>query len=357
MARRRDLPSSIIEDQALASYLLAMTSQGTLRALSQASKRWYSDTFALAPSASRTLATLTRWPQEIDDTSSNESRSVIDSDALQLELAAKRASLVERLRMSCQDEKFGPSVPAPTVSAGGRVSSSSSTWFDQPAFRDRRNSDFEIQGALQRGTPGDVERLLICSSSVTDEGLSKALELHWDGLVRLCIGSGGHGKITGAALYGLRKQKLPKLRYLNLIDIVDLPISEIARKCPNLRSFSFRGRLQDTSGVEALAECPNLETLRLSLEPRIPHLHFVRVFRSCTSLNIIDIHGATDISDQLLGGLMLNTSDLKEFSASHSGGFTSSSGALTPHMVAAFKAHFSQARRIFIENMIIDSLL
>lgn len=73
-------------------------------------------------------------------------------------------------------------------------------------------------------------------------------------------------------------------------------------------------------------------------------------------MKIVDIFSATDVSDQILGCLMLHAPQLEEFFASYAGGY-GVSHILTGHMVAAFKAYYPAAREIYICNLVKDSLI
>jgi len=117
-----------------------------------------------------------------------------------------------------------------------------------------------------------------------------------------------------------------------------------------------RGTLSP-SCVEAVARCRNLNALKLSLDPRIGWAPFIRVFTECRRLSIVDIYTATDVSDQLLGCIMLNLSSLEEFNSSRLGGNIDSSHTLSNCFIEAFKAHFSKSRKIVIDNLVADSIL
>jgi len=84
---------------------------------------------------------------------------------------------------------------------------------------------------------------------------------------------------------------------------------------------------------------------------------FVRVFTECRLLRVVDIYSATDVSDQILGCVMLNLSRLEEFSSSRFGSHVDSSHVLSARLVEAFRAHFSRARKIVIDNIVSASVL
>ncbi|CAE8612845.1 unnamed protein product [Polarella glacialis] len=375
MSQRRELARAVLEDPSLASCLLALTSQGTLRALSQTCRRWSSDAFTLAPGPSRTLSCLSSWPQAVDEAIAG---APSEQELRRQRLKALRDRLVEDLRReSCQvaeelerssgaasrgssDEQAGIAPGSGTTAAD--LTADTCAWFCQPAFRDRHTSDADLVAALQRGTNGDVRRLIICSSQLSNNGLARALETHWAGLTRLCLrnceqSGAGEGKVTGAALASLAFCQRPLLTFLTLIGIPDVPVAKIAGACPGLRVFAMQGRLGESCGLEALAGCPKLEVLRLSLEPRAPSEHFFHIFSCCRQLRILDVYDATCVSDQLLGSLMLHAPGIDDFSGRHHGGSVSSSGALTAQMVAAFRSHYRGAQRIRIDNLVADSLL
>mmetsp|Transcript_131452 Transcript_131452/g.262303 ORF Transcript_131452/g.262303 Transcript_131452/m.262303 type:complete len:105 (-) Transcript_131452:27-341(-) len=103
--------------------------------------------------------------------------------------------------------------------------------------------------------------------------------------------------------------------------------------------------------------CSRLETLKLTLRPKLPPGNFIRTFTACQHLQVLDIYGATDVSDQILGCVMLNMPRLEDFSCSHTGSHLGSFNALSRQLVEAFKAHYPRARRIVIEDAVNDSLL
>jgi len=158
--------------------------------------------------------------------------------------------------------------------------------------------------------------------------------------------------VTGTVLAPLFRCQSPALRRLVLLDVPRVPLASIARGC-RLRTLMLRGSLASES-VEALSHCSELRVLKLALEPKAPQDAFIRVFTSCRELRVVDIYGATDVSDALLGCAMLNLRSLEEFVASHSGG--GFSGALSEPMADAFRLHFADAR-VFIDNLVKNSLL
>ena len=98
------------------------------------------------------------------------------------------------------------------------------------------------------------------------------------------------------------------------------------------------------------------QVLRLCLAPRVVPGPFVRVFTRCTSLRVIDVYHATDISDQLLGCIMLHVEQLEEFYASHRGGQLGCAHILSERMTRAFTEHYSSAT-ISIDNFVEDAVL
>lgn len=344
---------AVLDDRALASHFLSMVSQGTLRALSITCRRWRADAYRLAPDACRLLAQLTqkrRRKREEEPEESDDNASV------------KRRRLLERLRMSCQDqdrpqgvnpEQTGPPIEEPPGEMGP---AGSRPWFRRRRFADTRTTDAELCAALERGAPGDVQRFAVCSSSVTGAGLSRALVGHWAALTEICLGNCGWARgslppVTGMTLRPLLRTPGPStLRSLTLLDVPGVPLGELCVACP-LERLQFRGRLT-TSDVESLSKCSILRTLRLALEPRLVPDAFVSVFTRCRALEVVDVHGATDVSDQLLACLMLHAKELDEFYGQHS-----CSLALSPQLVDGFRSHFHSARCIIIDHVATESVL
>jgi len=184
-----------------------------------------------------------------------------------------------------------------------------------------------------------------------------ALELHWASLTDLCIRNCdlAGAKVTGAALAPVLRCARPRLRGLVLVDVPDLRLAAMVGAC-DFKTLMIRGTLS-VSCVEALSKCRSLETLKLSLKYKLVQDPFIRVFTECRQLRAVDIYGATDVSDQLLGCLMLHVPCLEDFCGSHAGNHLSCSNVLSTRMTEAFTAHFAGARRIFIDNLVRDSLL
>jgi len=471
MAQRRDPARAVLDDRALASLLLGMVSHGTLVALRRTCRRWSSDTYSLAPDASRALARLTTWPAALRDVGADSEQSH------EVRMREWRKQLLENLRMSCQDpEAFDRGA---ATSAGGQDESSGShsgaaghahaacaraghlaDWFRNPVFRDTGTSDTDLGSALERALPGDVRQLFICSSRLSDEGVLRAVGRktqcgdgesagHWPALTDLCIvacsprgnarqarttgtrggadaagsssalaaltskprqreplssatavaplsqtslanlGAVGHGAngdgeepddartgssevdserakssasggLTGSAMEPLTKLAAsgrcrPLLRRLVLVGVPGVPLPALTIGC-DLRMLMLHGPLSG-SCVESIARCRALEIMKLSLEPRVGWAPFVRVFTECRLLRVVDIYSATDVSDQILGCVMLNLSRLEEFSSSRFGSHVDSSHVLSARLVEAFRAHFSRARKIVIDNIVSASVL
>lgn len=340
------------------SCVLEFSQQGALQALSRTCRWWAKEALLLAPAASRTLAQLTTWPSCL----LQERSSALDAAAAERLLEVRRQGIIERIRMGFED----PEVVGTAKKKSWRkaeededdVPLDGSRWFDQAAFRDRRLGESAVSSALNQAGGGDLSQLRLCSSSVCDHGLQRALEVHWDFLTHLCIGSGIGGKVSGAALAPLAARPRPRLQRLILVDVHEVRLDAIARACRNLRSVALRGGLlAPSSSVEALAGLTDLESLRLVLEPRVEQEAFVKVFSRCTRLSVIDIHGATELSDSLLGCLMLHVPGLQSFRGRHSGGVhMGASRALSLGMKNAFSRHFAKAQ-IWIDDISEESFL
>lgn len=231
----------------------------------------------------------------------------------------------------------------------------SSEWMRSAAFRDRNLTDDEFLFALSRAAPGDFQRLLVCSSRLTDKAVKSALAPHWPALVDLCISNCGRfcGKrITGESLAPLLQSPSRALQCLVAIDVPHVPLTSIAACC-NLHTLLLCGGLAEPC-VESLSGCHNLEVLKLTLAPKVVQDPFIRVFKHCHKLRVIDIHGATDVSDQMLACLMLNNACLEDLRGSYAGG--GFSRALNERVLHAFQAHFAGAA-IFIDNLVKESVL
>mmetsp|Transcript_60704 Transcript_60704/g.132839 ORF Transcript_60704/g.132839 Transcript_60704/m.132839 type:complete len:152 (-) Transcript_60704:119-574(-) len=144
----------------------------------------------------------------------------------------------------------------------------------------------------------------------------------------------------------------PSLQRLAIIDVPRVPLADLAKAC-NLRCLMFRGTAEET-GIEALSHCENLEILRLTLLPRLTQDCFMRVFKQCRKLRVVDIFSATDVSDQILGCIMLNIPNLQVFRGSHAGG--SFQQGLSDLVLQAFRRHFRKAK-VFVRNRVVDSTL
>merc|ERR1712003_567902 len=96
-------------------------------------------------------------------------------------------------------------------------------------------------------------------------------------------------------------------RCLVLVDILNLDavLPSIMRGC-SLKTLMIRSSGLSAQSIEAVGRCEGLEILKLSLEEKAVQDPFIRVFTACQLLRVVDIHGATDVSDQILGCLMLN---------------------------------------------------
>lgn len=346
--------------RALAAHLLGLTPQGTLRALSQTCRQWSSDTLALAPRASRTLTLVASWPAALRAAAGLEG----EGRSREEELRARRDRLLESIRMGCQDPQLAggprPEAPEGERDAPGRAVEPASEcveldWFRHGSLRDRELDDEQLHLALRQAAPGDISRICICSSRLSDDSaVAQKLGVHASALTHICLRNCGEGGLSGRALAGvvLRRAR-PALRALALVDVPRVPLEALASRCA-LRSLLLRGTLS-ASGVEALSRCPSLEVLRLPLREKVPEAPFIRVFSCCRSLRVVDIHGATDVSDQILACIMLHNTCLEDFAASHAAsGFAQ---CLSAPMAQAFRAHFSAARRIRIDDLTRDSEL
>lgn len=364
----RHLASAVLEDRPLAANVIRFTPQATLQALSRTCRFWHRSALSLAPSASRCLALMSgEWPEDAGfarapdgGAAAMEGGPVAQGDAA---VELRRARLLESMRMSCQD---------PHVTNAQSVGS----FVTEAAGED-------LLDALCRAAPGDLRRIFVCGSQLSDRGVARALAPHWRFLqdfgMKNCRPARDRGclrcGLTGASLSQLceqslvtpvrpldRKQRFSSsaqavrqtlpLRRLALVDLPCAPLQALARSC-DLRSLMLRGSVT-VAGIEALSLCSNLEVLRLTLEPRAVQDCFMRVFSSCHKLRVIDIYFATDVSDQLLGCIMLNVRGLEDFRGSHAGG--SFSQGLSQTLVEAFEEHFRKAR-IFIHNRVQDAVL
>lgn len=360
----------VLDDRALASHLFSMMSQGTLQTLSRTCRRWSSDTFVLAPHASRALAQLTTWPAFLSGECCTEEQQRRRQEKVRLRL-------LERIRLACQDSDAESGMLASMSASYVQVGSDGEQggearapvggpgdchdWFQRKAFRDTHTTDRELALALDRAVPGDVPRLILCTSRCTDAGLAAALAPHWHTLTDLCVSSCGvrEGGVTGSSLAplaceGSTAPRATPLRSLTLIGLPRAPVARIVEAC-NLRAISIQGVLPECS-IESFSRCHDLEVLRLSLSPRVGPGAFVRVFTRCSTLRLIDVYHATDISDQLLGCVMLHVRQLEEFHASHRGGRLGSSHILSARMTRAFREHYAGAR-ISIDNLVGESVL
>eukprot|EP00445_Apocalathium_hangoei_P015652 CAMPEP_0203890048 /NCGR_PEP_ID=MMETSP0359-20131031/33528_1 /ASSEMBLY_ACC=CAM_ASM_000338 /TAXON_ID=268821 /ORGANISM="Scrippsiella Hangoei, Strain SHTV-5" /LENGTH=234 /DNA_ID=CAMNT_0050811591 /DNA_START=73 /DNA_END=774 /DNA_ORIENTATION=+ len=225
---------AVLEDRPLASHLLAFTSQGTLQSLSRTCRFWHRSAPSLAPGASRALASMAGgWPEEsLADNPSlarhsaggggsvsgggsatvGTSQCSGDSGTAQAgevegQMLERRARLLESLRMSCQDPRMldrsssnDPSVwDGDEVFVGGGACGSDDDgtscgvadegWIRHRAFRDRGLSNEDLLVALRRAAPGDLRRLFVCGSKLSDEGVASALAPHWSALQDLGLRS------------------------------------------------------------------------------------------------------------------------------------------------------------------------
>lgn len=390
----RHLASAVLEDRPLAANVIRFTPQATLQALSRTCRFWHRSALSLAPSASRCLALMSgEWPEDAGfarapdgGAAAMEGGPVAQGDAA---VELRRARLLESMRMSCQDPHVtnAQSVGSFVTEAAGEdcsaAESGADDWVLHRSFRDRCLTDEDLLDALCRAAPGDLRRIFVCGSQLSDRGVARALAPHWRFLqdfgMKNCRPARDRGclrcGLTGASLSQLceqslvtpvrpldRKQRFSSsaqavrqtlpLRRLALVDLPCAPLQALARSC-DLRSLMLRGSV-DVAGIEALSLCSNLEVLRLTLEPRAVQDCFMRVFSSCHKLRVIDIYFATDVSDQLLGCIMLNVRGLEDFRGSHAGG--SFSQGLSQTLVEAFEEHFRKAR-IFIHNRVQDAVL
>jgi len=364
-----DLARVILDRKSLASHLLAFVPQGALLALSRCCRLWSREARALAPDASRALAGLMCWPPELEDCGAGQERH------MQEQMKLRRRRVLESILMGCQD--IDHHRPSPTHAYDGEgaehevgsleladrhcdaASSHSSSepwqWFCHAAFRDTHMTDIDLWSALGQAAMGDVDKLVLCSSQITDSGLLAACKPHWPALCKLCVSNCGvSGHITKTALAPLAG--CSRLETLILIDLADPPLPVICTGAGQLRTLMICGRVSVAS-VEAISMCSRLETLKLTLRPKLPPGNFIRTFSACQQLQVLDIYGATDVSDQILGCVMLNMPRLEYFSCSHTGSHLSCSNALSGQLVEAFKAHYPGARRMVIENVVNDSLL
>eukprot|EP00927_Polykrikos_kofoidii_P008588 TRINITY_DN13577_c0_g1_i1.p1 TRINITY_DN13577_c0_g1~~TRINITY_DN13577_c0_g1_i1.p1 ORF type:complete len:512 (+),score=58.64 TRINITY_DN13577_c0_g1_i1:191-1726(+) len=168
---------------------------------------------------------------------------------------------------------------------------------------------------------------------------------------RLCL--------TGAVLAPLvqcgRQGVKPALRQLVLIGVQSVPLRGIIDAC-DLRTLMLHGSLSTTC-VESISRCRNLRTLKLSIEPRTSWAPFIRVFTECRQLRDVDIYSATNVSDQILGCVMLHLGLLETFSSSCVGSLMDATHVLSTRFIDAFRAHFSSARKIVIDNIVTNSVL
>lgn len=363
--RVRDPVQAVFDDRPLATHLVGMMSQGVLKAFSWTCRRWRSDAFFLAPDACRTLVRLTNWPEE---RRRSEASSGVDRKAQYREQAkAWREQLLESIRMGSQDPQPADSASSasqcldlatsssaravPLWGFGGGPFCGPQEWYRQACFCDKHVSDDGFCSALERGVPGDVRRLFVPSSCLTNAGVIRALRPHCFALSDLCLSNcSPAGQVTGEAFRSLGQHSFSALRRLILIDVPDVPLGVLAA-AGALETLMIKGRISTTS-IEALSRCRGLRTLKLTLEPKVVHDPFIRVFTECVELRTIDIYRATDVTDQILGCLMLHAQYLEEFSGLH----MSNSYALSSALVEAFRAHFKNAR-IVLDNAATESFL
>eukprot|EP00928_Gymnodinium_smaydae_P008408 TRINITY_DN13069_c0_g1_i3.p1 TRINITY_DN13069_c0_g1~~TRINITY_DN13069_c0_g1_i3.p1 ORF type:complete len:482 (+),score=82.81 TRINITY_DN13069_c0_g1_i3:69-1514(+) len=185
------LTMRILDDASLVALLLAMLPHGALVALRRTCRRWSSDAYLLAPDGSRRLAKLTTWPASLRDSSDSGDASspatMRPAASRDLQLRAWRERVLESIRMQCQDDVSRSSASGNNDNGDNAEETAGRgyngfprgghlvEWYNDFAFKDTNLTDAELYFALARAQPGDVRRLSLCSSQLSDAGVIKAL--------------------------------------------------------------------------------------------------------------------------------------------------------------------------------------
>merc|ERR1712194_436799 len=212
----------------------------------------------------------------------------------------------------------------------------------------------DVQQAVRRLPHGTLRRFSACNQGITDCSIKWVLQAHCVSLVELHLDSFKSGLLTGRSLLPLANAG--NLRVLHLTHILRLTLSDIISRFSSLEDLHITQSVISSRSVEAISRCAKLQVLKLSFERRcfpgrnlVPVAPFVRVFSSCKSLRIIDIHSATEVTNQLLACIMAHVDKIEVFRGSRE-----FNGVLDIGMVDAFKMRYPGATEIVIEDVFAD---
>eukprot|EP00927_Polykrikos_kofoidii_P030239 TRINITY_DN26047_c0_g1_i1.p1 TRINITY_DN26047_c0_g1~~TRINITY_DN26047_c0_g1_i1.p1 ORF type:complete len:370 (+),score=50.33 TRINITY_DN26047_c0_g1_i1:54-1163(+) len=339
------LVSAVLHHEELFATISSFASQGSLQVLSMTSRSWLDRAYRVA-AASWAVLDMSLWPFAV--TEMRQERRIAKNRKKEDEHQHRGHQQAAAANDPC-DPAIGEEIDFEAIIG---FSADENFWFLRSDLVDARVSDEELHAAVRRLIPGTLQRLVACSSLLTAQGVCRALHVHGDRLLGLCLSDCGSQCLVGSEIQA-SLNKCTKLRFLELHGVQATP-PLTALKLQDLRL----GKDVPTAALEVMYHFPNLRTLMVAHRVKEARPEpFLRTFKACAELQEVDIHGAVQVTNEMLACVMEHTAKLKLFRGSgtrtcrrpfvdlpfQSGSRRVAGGALHDEVCIAFQQHFPQA--------------